>query len=151
MALWTGFSVQFWNRLLTGRNKGIFLKKIKVITFSKNTSPRAKRFPFAFNKVSAQSDIILEQMLFKDGHCGSHLGFQNRKILAILNLHLAPMPPIKFQLNLTYGLGRDVVWRFYNFYPKNARYWYHHWWLYRLSHWSYNLHIIYNPLENVEV
>ena len=34
---------------------------------------------------------------------------------------------------------------------KNAHYWYHHWWLYRLSHWSHNLHIIYNPMENVTV
>ena len=29
--------------------------------------------------------------------------------LAILNLHDTPMPPIKFQLNLTYCLGGDVV------------------------------------------
>ena len=35
--------------------------------------------------------------------------FQNKTILAFLNLHLAPMPPIKFQLNLTYGLRGDVV------------------------------------------
>ena len=32
-------------------------------------------------------------------------------ILAILNLYVAPMPPIKFQLNLTYGFGADVIWR----------------------------------------
>ena len=31
--------------------------------------------------------------------------------LAILNLHVTMMPPIKFQLNLTYCLRRDVVWR----------------------------------------
>ena len=30
-------------------------------------------------------------------------------ILAILNLYKTTMPPIKFQLNLTYGLGGDVV------------------------------------------
>ena len=29
--------------------------------------------------------------------------------LAILNLNVTPMPPIKFRLNLTYGLGGDVV------------------------------------------
>ena len=29
-------------------------------------------------------------------------------ILAILNLYVAPMPPITFQLNPTYSLGRDV-------------------------------------------
>ena len=28
---------------------------------------------------------------------------------AILNLHVTPMPPIKFRLNLTYCLGGDVV------------------------------------------
>ena len=30
-------------------------------------------------------------------------------ILAILNLYVAPMPPIRFQLNPTLGLGGDVV------------------------------------------
>ena len=46
---------------------------------------------------------------FQNGH-GGHLGYPNRTILAILNLYVAPMLPIKFRLNLTYGLG-DVVWR----------------------------------------
>ena len=88
---------------------------------------------------------------FQDGHPGSHLGYQNRTILAILNLcchcdashqvsaqsdlgfgrrmsfeefhmaildigtilailnlHVATMPPIKFQLNPTHGSGGDV-------------------------------------------
>ena len=31
---------------------------------------------------------------------------------AILNLYVALMPPIKFQLNPTYGLGGDVIRRF---------------------------------------
>ena len=30
-------------------------------------------------------------------------------ILAILNLYVAPMPPIKFWLNRIYGLGVDVI------------------------------------------
>ena len=34
---------------------------------------------------------------------------QNR---AILNLYIAPKPPIKFQLDPTYGMGEDVFWRF---------------------------------------
>ena len=46
---------------------------------------------------------------FQDGHHGGHLGYRNGTILAILNLYNAPMPPIKFRLNLTYGLGRDVI------------------------------------------
>ena len=48
---------------------------------------------------------------FEDGCHGSHLQYQSGKILAILNLHMAPMPPTKFTLNLTYGLGGDVVRR----------------------------------------
>ena len=48
---------------------------------------------------------------FQDGHHGSHLGYQNRMIMAILNLCNAPMPPIKFQPNLTYSLGGDIIWR----------------------------------------
>ena len=47
---------------------------------------------------------------FQDGHHCSHLGYRDGTILAILNLYNAPMPPIKFQLNLIYGLGGDVVW-----------------------------------------
>ena len=38
---------------------------------------------------------------FQDGYHGSHL-------LAILNLYNAPMPPIKFWLNLTYGLEGEA-------------------------------------------
>ena len=45
---------------------------------------------------------------FQDGPHGSHLGHRNRMILAILNLHVATMPPTKFQLNPTYGSGDDV-------------------------------------------
>ena len=42
---------------------------------------------------------------FQDGHHGGHLGYPNRTILAILNLCVALMPPIKFLLNPTHGLG----------------------------------------------
>ena len=35
----------------------------------------------------------------QDGH--SHLGYRNETFLAILNLYVAPMHPIKFQLNST--------------------------------------------------
>ena len=54
---------------------------------------------------------VWEQMSFQDfqdGHHSGHSGYRNRMILAILNLDVAPMPPIKFQLNPTYGLG-DVI------------------------------------------
>ena len=46
---------------------------------------------------------------FQDGHSGGHLEYWNKAILAILNLYVALMPQIKFQLDPTYGLGGDVV------------------------------------------
>ena len=46
---------------------------------------------------------------FQDGRHGDHLGYLNGKILAILNLHTAPMPLTMFGLNLTWGA--DVVSR----------------------------------------
>ena len=66
----------------------------------------------ASHQVSAQSDMIWEEMSFEefqDGHHGDHLGYQNRTILAIFNLYVTVMPPIKFRLNLTYGLDGDVI------------------------------------------
>ena len=43
---------------------------------------------------------------FQDGcHC-SHLGYH------LHHLHNITMPPIKFKLNPTYGLGADEIWRF---------------------------------------
>ena len=42
---------------------------------------------------------------FQDGRCGGHLGYRNATILAVLNLCVTVMPPIKFQLNRT-GFGR---------------------------------------------
>ena len=44
---------------------------------------------------------------FQYGCHGGYLGYQNGTILAILNLYVAQMPPIKFWLDRTYGLGRD--------------------------------------------
>ena len=41
-------------------------------------------------------------MLFVEFQDGRHLGYQNGTIFAILNLYVAPMPPIKFQLNPTF-------------------------------------------------
>ena len=56
--------------------------------------------------------MVREEMSFEEfqnGHHGGHLGYQIGTILAILNLYITVMPPIKFQLNLTYGLGGVVV------------------------------------------
>ena len=49
-------------------------------------------------------------MLFEEFQDGHHPGYWNGTILVILNLYVTPILPIKFQLNLTYGLGGDVVW-----------------------------------------
>ena len=38
---------------------------------------------------------------FQDGRPGGHLGYWNRAILAILNICVTVMPPIKFQLYRT--------------------------------------------------
>ena len=40
---------------------------------------------------------------FKMAAVADHLGYQKRTILTILNLCITVMPPIKFQLNPTYG------------------------------------------------
>ena len=42
---------------------------------------------------------------------GGYLGYRNGTILSILNLCVTVMPPIKFWLNWTSGLGRDLIWR----------------------------------------
>ena len=61
----------------------------------------------ASHQVLAQSDLRFGRRCRLKNFC--HLGYQNGTIIAILNLYNAPMPPIKFRLNLTYGLGGDVV------------------------------------------
>ena len=55
--------------------------------------------------------MILKEMSFEefqDCHCGGQLGYRNGKVLAILNLRVTVMPPIKFWLNPTYCSGGDM-------------------------------------------
>ena len=62
-------------------------------------------FPSCFGSIQL---IVWEEMSFEEFQDGRHdcpLGYLNQTILAILNPYVAPMPSIKFQLNLTYGLG----------------------------------------------
>ena len=47
-------------------------------------------------------------MSFKEFQDGGHLRHRNATILAILNLHVAQMPPTKYQFNPTYDFGGDV-------------------------------------------
>ena len=67
----------------------------------------------ASHQVSAQSDLRFRRICclrnFKMAAMVAILDI--RTILAILDLCAAPMPSIKFKLNLTYGLGGDVIWR----------------------------------------
>ena len=74
------------------------------------TSMSLRCLPSSFGSIWL---MVCEEMSFEEfqhGCPGNHLGYWNRTILAILNLCVTVMPPIKFQLNLTYGLGGDVVW-----------------------------------------
>ena len=68
----------------------------------------------ASHQLLAQSNLCLRRdvvwRISRWLHGGGHLGYQNGTTLSILNLYVAPMPPIKFWLNPTYGLGGDVVW-----------------------------------------
>ena len=56
--------------------------------------------------------MVWEEMLFEefqDGHRGSHLGYWNGTVLAILNLYVTPMLRIAFWLNPTYGFGEGSL------------------------------------------
>ena len=74
--------------------------------FSNSKSPC---HPNASHQVRAQSDLLFAGRyglkIFKMATVVAILDI--RKILAILNLCVATRPPIKFQLNQTYGLGVD--------------------------------------------
>ena len=48
-------------------------------------------------------------MSFEEFQDGGLLGYRKGTTLAILNLYVAAMPPIKFWLNSTYGLRGDVL------------------------------------------
>ena len=50
----------------------------------------------AFHQVWAQSDMVWEEMSIEEFQDGGHLGYWKRNNLAILNLHVATMPPTKF-------------------------------------------------------
>ena len=66
----------------------------------------------ASHQVSAQSKLRFGRTCrLKNSNMAAMaaiFGYQNGTILVILNPYVAPMPPIKFRLNLTFGLDRDV-------------------------------------------
>ena len=72
-------------------------------------SPQCLPSSFGSIWLTLQEQMRFED--FQDSHLGGHLKYQTRTILAILNLYVTPMPPIKFGLNPHYGMGGDVFWR----------------------------------------
>ena len=54
---------------------------------------------------------------FQDGGHGGHLGFWIRTILAIFELQVTPMLPIKFRVNCLLGLGEEAKNRFSSWQP----------------------------------
>ena len=58
---------------------------------------------FWLNPTYGLGGDVFEEIL--DSPHSPHLGYENRTIKGILNLHDALMPKMKFQLNLTYGSG----------------------------------------------
>ena len=87
-----------------------------ILAFTISMSLRC--LPSSFGSIGPMvwEDMSFEE--FQDGRHGSLLAYRNGRILVILNLCIAPMPPIKFQLNQTYGLGGDVVWRISRWLPR---------------------------------
>ena len=74
---------------------------------------------FKMAAVAAIVDIVTKWFSNSESPCcpnasqpGGNLGCWNGTNLAVLNLHVSPMPPTKFQLNLTYLSGADVISRF---------------------------------------
>ena len=67
--------------------------------FSNSESPCHSN---AFHQVSVQTDLWFGRRCglknFQDDHHRGHLGYQNKTILAILNLHVTLMPPTKLGL-----------------------------------------------------
>ena len=58
---------------------------------------------------------------FQDGRSGGQLVYQKEKMLAILKLHVALMPPINFKLNPTFGLGGKSFKEFQDGHHGNQR------------------------------
>ena len=56
----------------------------------------------------APGELIIKDL--QDGCCGGLRGYHNIMVLAILNFHVAQMPPSKFRLNPTSHSEADEVW-----------------------------------------
>ena len=97
-------------RQLTSSTGSSFLKIVKMVTMAAIIDIRTERFWISMSLRCLSSSFgaitVWEEMSFEEfqyGCRGYLLGYRNGKILAILNLHVTPMPPIKFQHRL-------IVW-----------------------------------------
>ena len=61
-------------------------------------SPQSLPASFSLIRLTIQKQTSFQD--FQAGHHDGHLGYWNETTLAILNLHVTPMPPTKFGLNL---------------------------------------------------
>ena len=91
------------------------LKNLKMATVAAILDIGTERFkqfeypclPCASHQVTAKSDSHFGSRCYlKISRLnGGHLGYRNGAILAVLNLHVAPVPPTKFQLKPTYDMA----------------------------------------------
>ena len=58
-------------------------------------------------------ELLLKRKIdFQYGRYGGHLGFTIRTILSFFNLQVAPILPIKFLVNWSFGSGDEAQYRF---------------------------------------
>ena len=92
--------------LTYGSREDVVLKNFKIATMVAILDIRMEQFESpccldALHKVLTIRLTIRVQILFEELQDGSYLEYWNGTILAILNFHVAPMPPTKVRLNPT--------------------------------------------------
>ena len=84
--------------------------------WNKFNSYESPCLPNASHQVSAESNLAFKNRpcfkISKQATMAAILNIGMEPKLAILNLHVTPMPPSKVELNWTYHSGADMVWRF---------------------------------------
>ena len=82
------------------------LKMWKVTDWHTEDRPWSIDHSISWPGAFAPGELTTEDL--QDGCCGGHCGYHNKMVLAVLNLHITPMPSTK----PTYYSGADEVWRF---------------------------------------
>ena len=78
-------------------------------------SPRC--FLLSFKSIGLSVQEKKRKIDFQDGAHGGHLGFLILMILAISDLQVTPMLPVKFQVNWLFGSGEEAKNRFSRWLP----------------------------------